>query len=60
MIKNLGGVEIKQLISDIIQKPKESDLYQYHWKVRRLIVEETKNWPCDRFIDHFNITFTAE
>ena len=57
--KNFGG-EIKQFISDIIQKAKESDLYQYHWKVHRPIVEETKNWPCDRFIDCFNITFPAE
>ena len=57
--KNFGG-EIKQLISHIIQKAKQSALYQYHWKVHRHIVEETKNWPCDRFIDRFNITFTAE
>ena len=57
--KNFVG-EIEQFISDFIQKAKESDLHQYHWKVHRPIVEKTKNWPGDRFIDGFNISFTAE
>ena len=57
--KKIFGSDIEQFISDIIQKAKQSDLHQYHWKVHRPIVEKTKNWPCDRFIDRFNISFTA-
>ena len=53
------GDTIQQFIQDIINEAQKSDLYIYHWKVHRPLVEETTNQPYELFHDCFVITFTA-
>ena len=58
--KNFGREKTWQFIRDIIKGAQKSDLYRYHWKVHRPLVEETINPPYCLFPDRINICFTAE
>lgn len=58
--KNFGREKIWQFIRDIIKGAQKRDLYRYHWKVHRPLVEETINPPYCLFPDRINICFTAE